>query len=194
MREERKNDALTADLEAAQLELAQLTSIGEMPVSQENDTFPESPPLEHDDATKLAHIRSLHAAITSLGPRCPRDHTQDTWDELHSELKHMLNLVASTNTQLEELGHPARQVSGISSPGKTGHHRQNSGSQNSEPRSFHRSSSSTSAIPPRLPSPTDSNVSARRDPPSHAGKATKAKNRNSAPPKTRSIFSGQSSH
>ncbi len=172
----REKAHLSRDLEAAQVEVDKLTSI----LESNNLSLPK-----HDDEPKLQHIKRLHKAITSLGLRRPRAHGLDTWEELKGELPTMLDHIKGINQQLQETEESIAVESSAIPQSRTAHRHAQS-----------ESHATDQALPygefnPRVPSPTESNVSARRDPFTKADKVNKGWKRRNTAPKSRS---GQSDH
>lgn len=139
------------------MEIARLRSIVDERAPRPRDDSREGSPSECDCEARLSHIKCLHENIASLGMLRPRRHNLNSWKELSGELPHMLDHISGINEQLKTLEDPGSPVSTTSSRTKISHHRHQS-----EPQSVLQSSLSKD-VHPRLPSPTESNISVSRN-------------------------------
>ena len=137
------------------------------------DALHHSSPPECDCEAKLSHIKRLHEAITWLGLHPQRKHGLDSWEDLRSELPHMLDHIKGMDEQLKRVQPSARSASPTPSGASMAHRRHRS-----EPEYVNKNRSSAD-VRPRLPSPTESNISVLRDSLSTAGASTKSRNRRS---------------
>ena len=131
---------------------------------------------------RLSHIKRLHEAITCLGLRLRRQHGLNSWEDLSSELPHMLDHIKGIDEQLKKLEISARASSPTPSRASTSHRRYRS-----EPQNVDRNTSSKDARP-RMPSPSESNISLPRSSLSAIGTSTKSGKRSS---KNAGFFSNQ---
>jgi hypothetical protein len=139
------------------MEIARLRSIVDERPNGPRDDSGEGSPSECDCEARLFHIKCLHEKIACLGMLRPRQHGLNSWKELSGELPTMLDHISGINEQLKQLEDPESSVSTTSSRAKISHRRHRL-----EPQNVLQSSLSKD-VHPRLPSPTESNISVPRN-------------------------------